>query len=126
MWHNKRCTTAGCTSHVFPPSPRKKAFVAGTNARSTHGQVHASLRRADLLLLLARSQQDLMSLDLVAMAADVEAIAEKATKEAHQENSLAVLQATWERIEFQATASTETDTPLITMTEEDLEVRAGP
>ena len=66
-----------------------------------------------------------MSLDLVAMAADVEAIAEKATKEAHQENALTVLQATWERIEFSATASAETDTPLINMIEEDLEVRAG-
>lgn len=66
-----------------------------------------------------------MCLDLVAMAADVEAIAEKATKEAHQENSLTVLQATWERIEFSATASTETDTPLVNMSEEDLEVRAG-
>lgn len=65
-----------------------------------------------------------MSLDLVAMAADVEAIAEKATKETHQENSLAVLQATWERIEFSATSSAETDTPLINMSEEDLEVRA--
>lgn len=65
-----------------------------------------------------------MSLDLVAMAADVEAIAEKATKEAHQENALTVLQTTWERVEFSATPCTETDTPLISMTEEDLEVRA--
>lgn len=63
-----------------------------------------------------------MSLDLVTMAADVEAIAEKATKEAQQESSLTVLQSTWERIEFSVTASTETDTPLINMSEEDLEV----
>lgn len=66
-----------------------------------------------------------MCLDLVAMAADVEAIAEKATKEANQENSLIVLQATWERVEFLATPSAETDTPLINMSEEDLEVRGG-
>lgn len=64
-----------------------------------------------------------MSLDLVTMAADVEAIAEKATKEAHQENSLTILQSTWERIEFSVTTSTETDTPLINMSEEDLEVK---
>lgn len=63
-----------------------------------------------------------MSLDLVTMAADVEAIAEKATKEAHQENSLTILQSTWERIEFSVTTSTGTDTPLINMSEEDLEV----
>lgn len=63
-----------------------------------------------------------MNLDLVTMAADVEAIAEKATKEAHQENSLTVLQSTWERIEFSVTTSTEADTPLINMSEEDLEV----
>ncbi len=66
-----------------------------------------------------------MKLDLVAMAADVEAIAEKATKEAHQENALMVLQSTWDRIEFSVTASTETDTPLISMGEEDLEVTGG-
>ena len=63
-----------------------------------------------------------MKLDLVAMAGDVEAIAEKATKEAHQENSLMLLQSTWDRIEFSVTASTETDTPLVSMSEEDLEV----
>ncbi|CAM9153876.1 unnamed protein product [Ectocarpus fasciculatus] len=65
--------------------------------------------------------EDLMSLDLVSMAAEVESIAEKATKEAHQETSLMVLQSTWDRIEFSATTNTETDTPLISMTEEDLE-----
>lgn len=63
-----------------------------------------------------------MSLDLVSMAADVEAIAEKATKEANQETSLMVLQSTWDSIEFSATTSTETDTPLINMSEDDLEV----
>lgn len=63
-----------------------------------------------------------MSLDLVTIAADVEAIAEKATKEASQENSLMVLQTTWDSIEFSVTTSTETDTPLISMSEEDLEV----
>lgn len=66
-----------------------------------------------------------MKLDLVAMAGDVEAIAEKATKEAHQENALMVLQSTWDRIEFSVTASTETDTPLVSMGEEDLEVTGG-
>lgn len=66
-----------------------------------------------------------MSLDLVSMAAEVESIAEKATKEAHQETSLMVLQSTWDRIEFSATTTTETDTPLISMTEEDLEVNGG-
>ncbi|CAN0205861.1 unnamed protein product, partial [Scytosiphon promiscuus] len=65
--------------------------------------------------------QDLMSLDLVSMAADVEAIAEKATKEANQETSLALLQSTWDSVEFSATLSTGTDTPLISMNEEDLE-----
>lgn len=63
-----------------------------------------------------------MRLDLVTMAADVEAIAEKATKEAHQENSLTVLQSTWERIEFSVTTSNEAETPLINMSDEDLEV----
>lgn len=64
-----------------------------------------------------------MSLDLSAMAADVEAIADKATKEAHQESSLAVMEATWDRIEFHGTANKETETPLVKMIEEDLEVR---
>lgn len=58
------------------------------------------------------------------MAADVEAIADKAAKEAHQGAALLVIQNTWDRIEFciTAPAKTETETPLVKMTEEDLEV----
>lgn len=61
------------------------------------------------------------------MAGDVEAIADKAAKEAHQEAALLVLQNTWDRIEFCVTASlqTGTETPLIKMAEEDLEVTSG-
>lgn len=64
-----------------------------------------------------------MSLDLSTMAADVEAIADKATKETHQESSLMVMEATWDRIEFHVTTNKETESPLVKMAEEDLEVR---
>lgn len=63
-----------------------------------------------------------MSLDLASMAADVEAIADKAAKETHQETALSVMQGTWDRVEFWVTAAKETDTPLVKMSEEDLEV----
>lgn len=56
------------------------------------------------------------------MAADVEAIADKANKEAHQENSLVVMQSTWDRIEFCAATSAAMEVPLVRMSEEDLEV----
>lgn len=61
------------------------------------------------------------------MADDVEAIADRAAKEAHQEAALLVLQNTWDRIEFCVTATlqTGTETPLIKMAEEDLEVLRG-
>ncbi|CAM9114065.1 unnamed protein product, partial [Sphacelaria rigidula] len=67
--------------------------------------------------------KDLLSLDLAEMADDVEAIADRAAKEAHQEAALLVLQNTWARIEFCVTATlqTGTETPLIKMAEEDLE-----
>ncbi|CAM9165488.1 unnamed protein product, partial [Laminaria digitata] len=66
--------------------------------------------------------EDLMNLDLVAMASDVEAIADKATKEAHQETSLLQLEATWDRVEFCVTNnSSEMDTPLVKISEEHLE-----
>lgn len=69
----------------------------------------------------------MLSLDLATMSAEVEAIADKAAKEAHQEAALLVIQNTWDRIEFCVTApvSTETETPLVKMTEEDLEVIRG-
>lgn len=70
----------------------------------------------------AHTTQDLMRLDLATMAADVEAIADKATKEANQEAALLVLQSTWDRIEFCVTANAEAETPLVKMSEEDLEV----
>lgn len=63
-----------------------------------------------------------MGLNLATMAADVESIAEKATKEAHQEASLMVLQSTWERIEFCKATNKEMETQLVKMCEEDLEV----
>ena len=63
-----------------------------------------------------------MSLDLVAMASDVEALADKATKEAHQENAILVLEATWDRVEFCVTGSSEMETPLVKISEEHLEV----
>lgn len=56
------------------------------------------------------------------MSADVEVIADKAAKEAHQEAALLVLQRTWDRVEFCVTMSKETETPLINMSENDLEV----
>lgn len=68
-------------------------------------------------------QQDLMDLDLVAMASDVEAIADKATKEAHQETCLLQLEATWDQVEFCVTSNTnEMETPLVKISEEHLEV----
>lgn len=63
-----------------------------------------------------------MGLDLGAMVADVEAIADKATKEAHQEVSLMALQSTWDCIEFCVTANKDTETPQVKLSEEDLEV----
>ena len=77
-----------------------------------------SLRFPVLVTLL----QDLVSLDLPAMAGNVETIAHKAAKEAHQESALATLQATWDRIEFCTTFSADTDAPLLKMREEDVEV----
>lgn len=66
-----------------------------------------------------------MSLGLVAMASDVEALADKATKEAHQETALLVLEATWDRVEFCVTGSSEIETPLVKISEEHLEVGLG-
>lgn len=64
-----------------------------------------------------------MGLDLVAMASDVEAIADKATKETHQETSLLQLEATWDRVEFCVTSNSgEMETPLVKISEENLEV----
>lgn len=63
-----------------------------------------------------------MRLDLATAAVDVEGIADKAIKEANQEAALVTLESTWDRIEFAVTANKETDTPLVKMTEEDLEV----
>lgn len=45
------------------------------------------------------------------MASDVEAISDKAVKEAQQEKSLANIQATWDSIEFCEKSSTDSNTP---------------
>lgn len=67
-----------------------------------------------------------MGLDLVAMASDVEAIADKATKEAHQETSLMLLETTWDRVEFCVTSNSgDMEVPLVKLSEEHLEVGWG-
>lgn len=67
-----------------------------------------------------------MGLDLVAMASDVEAIADKATKEAHQETSLMALETTWDRVEFCVLSNSgDMETPLVKLGEEHLEVGWG-
>lgn len=61
------------------------------------------------------------------MAGDVEAISDKAVKEAQQEKALTTIQATWDSIEFCEKSSTNSNTPrqmgiMVKMADADIEV----